>query len=110
MLRATTPTSTATPLTRSLGDAVRRTAALTLNADGSFTYTPSANYNGPDSFTYTANDGQADSNVATVIDQRRRRSTTPRWRTNDTATTTEDTPATTVNVLANDTDVDGERR
>lgn len=29
-------------------------------------YTPSPNYNGPDSFTYKANDGQADSNVATV--------------------------------------------
>src|SRR5262249_43973384 len=40
--------------------------ALTLNADGTFTYTPIANYNGPDSFTYKANDGSADSNVATV--------------------------------------------
>src|SRR5207244_1618813 len=39
---------------------------VTLNADGSFTYTPNANYNGPDSFTYKANDGTADSNVATV--------------------------------------------
>jgi CSLREA domain-containing protein len=34
--------------------------------DGSFTYTPSANYNGPDSFTYKANDGTADSNEVTV--------------------------------------------
>ena len=39
---------------------------LTLNANGSFTYTPTANYNGADSFTYKANDGTADSNVATV--------------------------------------------
>jgi len=30
------------------------------------TYTPAANYNGPDSFTFKANDGTADSNVATV--------------------------------------------
>ena len=30
---------------------------LTLNADGSFTYTPTANYNGPDTFTYRATDG-----------------------------------------------------
>src|SRR5262249_12978705 len=30
-----------------------------------FTYTPAANYNGSDSFTFKANDGQADSNVAT---------------------------------------------
>ncbi|PYR58664.1 MAG: hypothetical protein DMF91_16680, partial [Acidobacteria bacterium] len=39
---------------------------LTLNANGSFTYTPAANYNGSDSFTYQANDGTANSNVATV--------------------------------------------
>ena len=30
------------------------------------TYTPSANYNGSDSFTFKANDGTADSNVATI--------------------------------------------
>ncbi|PYR74988.1 MAG: hypothetical protein DMF87_21510, partial [Acidobacteria bacterium] len=39
---------------------------LTLNANGSFTYTPAANYSGPDSFTYRASDGLALSNVATV--------------------------------------------
>lgn len=39
---------------------------LTLNANGSFTYTPAAGYSGPDSFTYKANDGTAESNVATV--------------------------------------------
>jgi VCBS repeat-containing protein len=40
--------------------------ALTLNANGSFAYTPAANYAGSDSFTYTANDGTNSSNVATV--------------------------------------------
>ena len=40
--------------------------SLTLNADGSFTYTPDADFNGTDSFTYVANDGDLDSNVATV--------------------------------------------
>ena len=30
------------------------------------TYTPTANYNGPDSFTFKANDGSLDSNIATV--------------------------------------------
>src|SRR5262249_52187639 len=40
--------------------------SLVFNADGTFTYTPAANYNGSDSFTYTANDGTTDSNTATV--------------------------------------------
>jgi VCBS repeat-containing protein len=39
---------------------------LALNADGSFAYTPDANYHGPDSFTYTASDGTLNSNAATV--------------------------------------------
>jgi VCBS repeat-containing protein len=40
--------------------------SLTLNADGSFTYVPAADYFGPDSFSYRAFDGLAVSNVATV--------------------------------------------
>ena len=40
--------------------------SLMLNANGSFSYTPALNYNGPDAFTYKANDGTADSNVVTV--------------------------------------------
>jgi hypothetical protein len=39
---------------------------LTLNADGSFIYTPFDNFVGTDSFTYFANDGTTDSNTATV--------------------------------------------
>jgi VCBS repeat-containing protein len=39
---------------------------LTLNSDGSFTYNPNANFNGTDTFTYWANDGLANSNLATV--------------------------------------------
>ena len=39
---------------------------LTLNANGSFTYMPETNFNGTDSFTYKVNDGELDSNVATV--------------------------------------------
>lgn len=38
---------------------------LTLNANGSFTYTPNAGYSGPDSFSYRASDGALD-DVATV--------------------------------------------
>src|SRR5213075_3296214 len=40
--------------------------SLTLNANGSFSYVPAANYNGSDSFTYKANDGLADSSIPTV--------------------------------------------
>jgi VCBS repeat-containing protein len=39
---------------------------VTLNANGSFSYTPAANYNGPDSFTYRASDGAAESATVTV--------------------------------------------
>jgi VCBS repeat-containing protein len=39
---------------------------VTLNTDGSFTYTPAPDYNGPDSFTYHASDGTASSAPVTV--------------------------------------------
>ena len=53
------------PLTAVLNANVTH-GSLTLNANGSFTYTPTTGYSGPDSFTYHANDGAADSNVVTV--------------------------------------------
>jgi len=40
--------------------------AATLNVDGTVTYTPDANYNGPDAFTYTISDGQGGNSTATV--------------------------------------------
>ena len=45
--------------------------SLALNADGSFSYTPNANYFGSDSFTYRAQDAQATSAVATVSQRKR---------------------------------------
>ncbi|MBV8516272.1 MAG: tandem-95 repeat protein [Acidobacteria bacterium] len=41
-------------------------ASFALNADGSFTYVPAANYNGTDSFSYHAHDGSLDSDVVLV--------------------------------------------
>jgi hypothetical protein len=41
-------------------------ATFAFNANGSFSYTPTASFTGVDSFTYRANDGTEDSNVATV--------------------------------------------
>jgi VCBS repeat-containing protein len=40
--------------------------SLTVNANGSFSYTPGANYAGSDAFSYRASDGPLTSNVATV--------------------------------------------
>jgi VCBS repeat-containing protein len=40
--------------------------SLSLNPDGSFTYTPTSNFFGGDSFAYRASDGLAAGNVATV--------------------------------------------
>ncbi|HET7707271.1 MAG TPA: Ig-like domain-containing protein, partial [Thermoanaerobaculia bacterium] len=40
--------------------------SLTFNPDGSFTYTPVANFNGPVTFTYMPNDGLANGNTTTV--------------------------------------------
>jgi VCBS repeat-containing protein len=53
------------PLTAILAGDVSN-GILSLNGDGSFDYTPQAGFHGTDSFTYNANDGQADSNTATV--------------------------------------------
>jgi len=75
--------------------------SVTVNANGGFTYTPAANYNGADSFTYKANDGTVDSNVATVTITVTAVNDAP-VAVNDAVTTAEDT-AVSGNVLANDT-------
>ena len=52
-------------LTAVLGTNVTN-GTLTLNADGSFDYTPNANWSGVDTFTYTATDGTFSSSEVTV--------------------------------------------
>jgi hypothetical protein len=77
---------------------------LTLNANGSFTYTPKAGFSGTDSFTYKANNGSVDSNVATVnISQNH-----PPVAANDSYTTNQGQALTVAatGVLGNDTDAD----
>ena len=80
---------------------------VTVNANGSFTYTPAANYNGSDSFTYKANDGSLDSNVATVAITVTAVNDPP-VAANDTFTGTQDTALTIAapGVLGNDADID----
>jgi VCBS repeat-containing protein len=83
---------------------------LTLNADGSFEYTPNADFTGADSFTYTANDGSASSSEATVTINVNNVNTIP-VAGNDTFTVDEDTTLTADaagGVMANDSDADGD--
>jgi VCBS repeat-containing protein len=40
--------------------------SLSFHSDGTYSYTPNANYHGADSFQFSANDGTGDSNTATV--------------------------------------------
>jgi large repetitive protein len=86
---------------------------LTLNVDGSITYTPAANYNGHDSFTYQASDAAGTlSNAATVTIIVNAVNDAP-VATDDVAETAEDTayvfPATGLGSLtANDQDADGD--
>jgi subtilisin-like proprotein convertase family protein len=77
---------------------------LTLNPDGSFTYDPDLNFNGTDSFTYKADDDIDQSNVATVTLTVNAINDAP-IAVDDSATTDQDV-AKTIDVLANDTDVD----
>jgi len=71
----------------------------------SVTYTPALNYNGSDSFTYKANDGLTDSNVATVSITVTSVNDLP-VAVDDSALTTRNTPVI-INLIANDTDIDG---
>jgi VCBS repeat-containing protein len=81
--------------------------SFTLNANGSFNYTPNPNFNGTDSFTYQANDGSLNSNVATVTITVNAVNDAP-VAANDNYSTNEDTNLTVAapGVLGNDSDVD----
>ena len=80
--------------------------SLTLNSNGSFSYTPTAGYTGSDSFTYKANDGIGNSGTTTVSLS----------VTNATPVANNDTyvlhngslSISSPGVLSNDTDADGD--
>ena len=80
-----------------------------MNVDGSFTYTPHANYHGADSFSYKLSDGTSESNVATVSLTVNPVNDFP-TANNDSYTVAEDSVLTVAapGVLANDSDVDGD--
>ncbi|MEQ1637899.1 MAG: Ig-like domain-containing protein [Methylococcales bacterium] len=54
------------PVTALLNTTVSH-GSLTLNSDGSFSYTPANNYNGTDSFVYKVSDGLHESGLVTVV-------------------------------------------
>src|SRR5207302_10340287 len=64
-----------------------------LNAGGTVTFTPNANFNGAASFSYTATDGLASSNTATVTVNVAAVNDAP-VANNDTLAAVEDTPVT----------------
>jgi parallel beta-helix repeat protein len=82
---------------------------VVVNPDGNVTYQPNLDYEGPDDFTYTVEDGQGATDTATVsitvfaVDPEDQ----PPSAGDDAASTMEDT-SVTVDVLANDSDPDGD--
>ncbi|UCD00287.1 MAG: tandem-95 repeat protein [Phycisphaerales bacterium] len=93
------------PLTTALVIDVEH-GTLTLNPDGTYTYEPEAGYVGSDSFTFSATDGQIDAEpveaIVTIA-----MTNTPPIAGNDAAETTQGV-AVIINVLANDSDPDGD--
>ncbi|HCH5090079.1 TPA: tandem-95 repeat protein, partial [Vibrio parahaemolyticus] len=79
---------------------------VSVNPDGSVTYTPNDNYHGTDSFTYIVTSGGVSESTTVNVD------VTPvndaPVAKDDTATTDEDTPVM-IDVLPNDSDVDGDK-
>ncbi|MCE9575974.1 MAG: tandem-95 repeat protein, partial [Deltaproteobacteria bacterium] len=79
---------------------------VTVNADGTITYVPDANYHGPDTFDYTVTDGDGQQSTATVA--------VTVTAVNDNPIAVNDNGATPQNlavdvvVLANDSDIDGD--
>ena len=93
-----------TPLTNTAGDPI---GTLTLNADGSYVFEPAPDYNGPvPQVSYTLNDidgGKAE----TTLDMSITPVNDPPVAVDDVFTTPEDTPVV-IDLIGNDTDIDGD--
>ncbi|EQB9062115.1 tandem-95 repeat protein [Vibrio parahaemolyticus] len=78
---------------------------VSVNPDGSVTYTPNDNYHGADSFTYIVTSGGVSESTTVNVD------VTPvndAPVAKDDITTTQEDTAVTIDVLPNDTDIDGD--
>lgn len=104
----TLPTATdvdGDPLTYGAGGTAPAHGTVTINADGSYTYTPAADFSGSDTFTYTVTDGTATVEYTVTVTVNPVNDAPV--AVNDTAQTNANTPAN-VNVVSNDSDVDGD--
>src|SRR4029453_13434296 len=83
--------------------------SVTLNADGSFVYTPNANFHGTEGFSYVVRDGPGKRKAAGVTIEVTAVNDLPA-AVNDSFHTSEDVPLTVAapGVLQNDTDADGD--
>jgi outer membrane protein OmpA-like peptidoglycan-associated protein len=96
------------------GDALTEVATRTpangtvaINAGGTVTYTPAAGFVGTDTFTYTITDPDGLTDTATVSVAVQQPGNLPPVANPDSASTTVGTPVT-IDVLANDTDPEGD--
>ena len=79
---------------------------LKLNADGTFTYLPNREFYGIDNFSYKVTDGDGDAVTANVAINVTFINDAAPVAVNDAVSTNEDT-SVTIDILANDTDIDG---
>ena len=79
------------------------------NGNGTLSYTPNANYHGPDSFMYTVSDGNGGTDTATVALNVASVNDNPN-AVDDNFSTDEDTPLViaAASLLGNDADIDGD--
>jgi LPXTG-motif cell wall-anchored protein len=82
--------------------------SVTVNADGSYTYTPNPGYAGPDQFTYTITDANGGTDTATVTILVAGSGGNNAPVANGDGTTTDQETPVVIDVLVNDTDPDGD--
>ena len=78
-----------------------------MNGDGTLNYTPNLNFNGTDTISYDIADGNGGTATGTLTITVTAVNDNPVANA-DTATTAEDVALNNINVLGNDTDVDGD--
>ena len=92
----------------SISSAVASNGAVTVNLNGTLTYTPSLNFFGVDTVSYTVSDGNGATDTASFVVNVASVNDAPVTNDDTAVTTDEDTAVTTGNLLANDTDADGD--